>query len=90
MTPLLAIQLAVTLLLGRGLKFFFIKPLPRPALVIGANAAIGGPGTAAAAASARSWNRLVRPAVLAGSAGYAIGTGVGVTVAAVLSRVFCS
>lgn len=97
---LLALQLAATLALGRGvggaLRRLFGRSSPRrplllplPALVVGANAAVGGPGTAAAAAAARSWGRLVRPAVLTGSAGYAIGTGVGVGVAAVLSRAFC-
>ena len=98
---LLSLQLAATLALGRGgVSFSFfggrrrspLPPplsLPLPALVVGANAAVGGPGTAAAAAAARSWGRLVRPAVLTGSAGYAIGTGVGVGVAAVLSRAFC-
>lgn len=95
---LLALQLAATLALGRGIgggrgvsllcrsPSSLFPPLPLPALVVGANAAIGGPGTAAAAAAARSWSSLVRPAVLVGSAGYAIGTGIGVGVAAVLSR----
>ena len=91
---LLALQLAATLALGRGMggggsfKRRGLCRLPLPALVVGANAAVGGPGTAAAAAAARSWSRLVRPAVLTGSAGYAIGTGIGVGVASVLSRAF--
>lgn len=95
---LLALQLAATLALARGVWMAggalrllgqSSPHLPLPALVVGANAAVGGPGTAAAAAAARSWGRLVRPAVLAGSAGYAVGTGVGVAVAAVLTRAFC-
>lgn len=49
-------------------------------LVIASNANIGGPTTAAAMAVARRWNRLVLPAVLCGTLGYAIGTLIGVAV----------
>ena len=77
---LLAIQLAATLAVGRLLR------LPPRALVVAANAAVGGPGTAAAFATARGWRALVRPALVAGSIGYGVGTAVGVGVVGLLRR----
>lgn len=78
-STLLALQLVLTLGLGRGLL-----RLDTRAVVIAANAAVGGPATAAAFAAARGWGDLVRPAVLVGCAGYGVGTAVGVGVATVL------
>lgn len=76
---LLAVQLAATLGVGARLLH-----LDRRALVVAANAAVGGPATAAAFAAARGWGDLVRPAVLVGCLGYGVGTGVGVGVATLL------
>lgn len=60
--------------------------LPLPALVLGSNANLGGPATAAAMAAAKggSWARLVQPAMLCGSLGYALGTLAGLGVARTL------
>ena len=41
------------------------------------NANIGGPATAAAMAASRGWPSMVRPAMLTGSLGYAVGTAIG-------------
>ncbi|WP_188692017.1 DUF819 family protein [Bowmanella pacifica] len=53
-------------------------------VIIASNACILGPTTAAALAAARGWRHLVTPGLLAGLFGYAIGTFIGVTVAAML------
>lgn len=44
------------------------------------NANIGGPATAAAMAASRGWPHMVRPAMLTGSFGYAVGTAFGCAV----------
>ncbi len=44
------------------------------------NANVGGPATAAAMAASRGWPHMVRPAMLTGSLGYAVGTGIGCAV----------
>lgn len=41
------------------------------------NANIGGPATAAAMAASRGWPSMIRPAMLTGSLGYAVGTAIG-------------
>ncbi|KAH7280456.1 hypothetical protein KP509_37G068600 [Ceratopteris richardii] len=68
---LLSIHLGIILFLGWWSEF------PMRVILIASNANIGGPGTAAAMASCRGWKNLVRPALLAGSLGYTIGTGIG-------------
>mmetsp|Transcript_38591 Transcript_38591/g.122314 ORF Transcript_38591/g.122314 Transcript_38591/m.122314 type:complete len:117 (+) Transcript_38591:336-686(+) len=60
--------------------------VPRSALLVASNAAVGGPATAAAMATSRGWSELLQPAMLAGSFGYAIGTGVGCAVGYILLR----
>ncbi len=47
-------------------------------LVIASNANMGGPTTAAAMAVARRWDKLVLPAILCGTFGYAVATFIGV------------
>ena len=44
------------------------------------NANVGGPATAAAMAASRGWPQMVRPAMLTGSLGYAVGTAIGCAV----------
>ena len=46
-------------------------------LIIASNANMGGPTTAAAMAVARGWQRLVIPAILCGTLGYAVATFIG-------------
>lgn len=47
-------------------------------LIIASNANVGGPTTAAAMAVARRWDRLVLPAILCGTLGYAVANFIGV------------
>lgn len=71
----LAVHMLVTLLGARVLL-----RLPMQSVLTASNANIGGPATAAAMAAARGWTNMVRPAMLTGSLGYAVGTGVGCAV----------
>lgn len=68
---LVSVHLGIILLLGRWSNF------PMRVVLIASNANIGGPGTAAAMANCRGWKTLVRPALLVGTLGYTIGTGIG-------------
>jgi uncharacterized membrane protein len=77
----LSTHLAVTLSLGAALH------LPRRTLLIASNAAVGGPATAAAMAAARGWREQSGNAVLLGTVGYLIGTGVGTGTGALLQRI---
>jgi uncharacterized membrane protein len=54
------------------------------ALLTASNAAVGGPATAAAMATARQWTHMVQPALLLGSLGYTMGTAIGCAVGQVL------
>ena len=69
---------AVVLVGARALR------IPTDVACIASNAAVGGPGTAAAMASGRGWRHLLPTAVLLGSVGYAVGTGLGLAVLRVL------
>jgi len=71
---IMAVHLAVILALGFLLRLDLLE------IVIGSNANIGGPTTAAAMASARGWDALVLPAILTGTLGYATANFVGVAV----------
>lgn len=75
----LTVHVAVTIAGGRLLR------LPMDAVLIASNANIGGPATAAATASSRSWPHMVQPAVLLGSLGYAVGTAIGCAVGKALT-----
>ena len=76
----LSVHLVVVLTFGRLLQ------LPRHLLLLASNAAVGGPATAAAMASATAWPGLVRPAILLGCVGYAVGTPIGVLMNHLLQR----
>jgi hypothetical protein len=79
-----AIQLAVAWLVTVGGGW--VAGLPAPAVLTAANAAVGGPGTAAATAAGRGWPELVQPAILVGALGYTIRTPLGLAVAAAAVR----
>lgn len=71
---ILAIHLVFLLVLGKLFKLNLAE------LVIASNANMGGPTTSAAMAAARRWDKLIIPAILCGTLGYAIATFVGVAV----------
>ncbi len=68
-------------LFGLGLLFRFDLAELAMASAVG----IGGPSSAPALASAKGWDNLLIPGILAGSFGYAIGSFFGVTVASWMS-----
>ena len=72
---LLTTQLVFTLLVGH--KLFKI---PLWAVLVAANANVGGPATAAAMAAARGWRQAFAPAVATGIFGYSIATLIGVAI----------
>jgi len=78
--PAVAVAAAMVLIV----HFFVILLAARifrfrlPDMVIASNAAVGGPATAAALATAMRWPKLVVPGVVCGTIGYAIGTFIGV------------
>ena len=76
----LGVHIAVLLILGKAAR------MPRRLLLLASNAAVGGPATAAAMATALGWRSLVRPAILLGCFGYAIGTPIGVLVGNTLQQ----
>ncbi|MGK7872735.1 MAG: DUF819 domain-containing protein [Xenococcaceae cyanobacterium] len=72
---ILTVHLLVLLLGGK------ILGLDLAELLIASNANMGGPTTAAAMASAKQWDKLVTPAILCGTLGYALATFIGVALA---------
>jgi len=72
---LLTTQLAFTLLVGHKLL-----KIPLWAVLVAANANVGGPATAAAMAAARGWRQGFAPAVATGIFGYSIATLIGVAI----------
>ncbi|NET54792.1 MAG: DUF819 family protein [Symploca sp. SIO2E6] len=72
---ILTVHLLVLLLAGALLRLDLAE------LLIAANANMGGPTTAAAMAKAQEWDRLVTPAILCGTLGYAIASFLGVVLA---------
>jgi uncharacterized membrane protein len=67
-----AVQLTVHFGVLWAAKTLFKLPIRE--LAVASNAAVGGPTTAAAMASAKGWDDLVLPALLVGILGYATGT----------------
>lgn len=61
-----------------------ILDFPLEDIIIASNANIGGPTTAAGMAIAQGWNKLVGPAMLVGTLGYALGTYIGIVVGGML------
>ena len=74
--------LFVTLLFGKIFKFKIEE------ISVAANAALGGPTTAAASAAARGYRELVTPAVLVGTLGYVIGNYFGVFIGNIVMHMF--
>jgi uncharacterized membrane protein len=71
-----AVILLVHLLVVLGLGWLMRLDLFE--LIIASNANVGGPTTAAAMAVARRWEKLVLPAILCGTLGYAVANFIGV------------
>ena len=71
-TVQLLLHILIILLVGRR-----VLKLPMAPILIASNANVGGPATAAAMASAKSWPHLVQPALMTGSLGYAVATAIG-------------
>jgi len=76
-----ATNLVFTLGVGRLLR------LNLEELLLGVNATLGGPPSAAAMAISKGWSALVLPGVLAGLWGYIIGTFIGILVTETLRRI---
>ena len=72
----------VSLLFGKIFKFSIEE------ISVAANAALGGPTTAAAAAAARGYKELVTPAILVGTMGYVLGNYFGVLVGNIVLGMF--
>ena len=71
---IVSVHLLLLLPLGRLFK------LDLGEILMGSAVCIGGPAMAPAIASAKGWNHLMVPGVLAGSFGYAIGSFIGMSV----------
>lgn len=74
--------LFVSLLFGKIFKFKIEE------ISVAANAALGGPTTAAASAAARGYKELVTPAVLVGTLGYVTGNYCGVLIGNIVMGLF--
>ncbi|ANR70532.1 hypothetical protein AXF19_05770 [Selenomonas sp. oral taxon 126] len=75
---MVAVNMLFCLVGGKILNF------PLEDILIASNANIGGPTTAAGMAISQGWTRLVGPAMLVGTFGYAIGTYIGIIVGSML------
>jgi uncharacterized membrane protein len=80
-----ALQIGVhfTVLMTAGRWIF---GLPKNELYLASNANVGGPTTAAAMAQAKSWDRLVLPALLIGILGYSSATAIALGLGPILLR----
>ena len=75
MVAVMYIGVAITIFVGKLLKIELEQ------IIIGSQAAKGGPSTAVAVAMARNWPEMVPVGILTGLLGYAIGTYLGFAVA---------
>jgi uncharacterized membrane protein len=79
---IVSVNLLVTLLLGRLLKFDLEE------LMVSCNATVGGPTTAAAMCITKGWRDLIAPSLLVGVWGYVIGNYCGIFMAGLMGYVF--
>jgi uncharacterized membrane protein len=77
--PFIAILLTTQLIFALFIGHKLLK-IPMWAVLIAANANVGGPATAAAMAAARGWHQAFAPAVATGIFGYSIATLIGVAI----------
>ena len=78
---------AATVVLVHGLLTYGVGRLLRldvETVSVASQAAVGGPASALALATARGWGRLALPGVMAGLLGYAVGNYAGLAVAALV------
>jgi uncharacterized membrane protein len=76
---LVAVHLVLLTIAGKLLKLDLAE------VMIASNACILGPAPAAALAASKGWQPLIAPGILVGMFGYAIGTFIGVAIAALLA-----
>jgi uncharacterized membrane protein len=76
---IIVVHVSVLLVAGRLFKLTF------PELLVGSNACVLGPPTAAAMAASRGWQDLVTPGLLCGMLGYVIASFLGVALFSLLS-----
>jgi uncharacterized membrane protein len=79
---IVSVNLLVTLLLGRLLKFDLEE------LMVSCNATVGGPTTAAAMCITKGWSDFVVPSLLVGVWGYVLGNYCGIFLAGLLGHAF--
>jgi uncharacterized membrane protein len=84
----IAIHFALLMALGNVVPFCLgRRRLPNRELLLASNAAVGGPTTAAAMATAKGWDRLILPALLIGILGYAVATALSLAMVPILLRI---
>lgn len=80
-----SLQIAIHFLALLGMGRVILR-LDSNELYLASNANVGGPTTAAAMAKAKEWNRLILPSLLVGVFGYAVATGLSLSLAPFLRR----
>jgi uncharacterized membrane protein len=86
----IAIHFGLLMALGKLAPFALgrrRRQLPNRELLLASNAAVGGPTTAAAMATAKGWDQLILPALLIGILGYAVATALSLAMVPLLVRI---